>query len=357
MTEFSSSVKMRDLGEKGFLQQALPEIYADPHLIGGFGHDSAVIELPDAPFNLIQKIDRASHPVSVKKGWSGYKTWGQMAVTANCSDILASGGTPIACMLAIVIPGSESASNVSDIIQGAAGECRRNGVIYAGGDTKEGVDANVIGTAVGSIPKTGFLPRDTATPGDELYCAGRIGGFAGAYFMLERMQGRINTAEDSYVKYLSTPVAQWEAARRMNSEQLAHSGMDASDGLLDVLQTFASPGVQIEISLADLPYHDYAIQCAKQTSIPLTQLIFGGGDWNILYCVPRENVSRVEEISKDIPLFHIGKVTRGSGVFAIDEDGHRFKLEGAINEHFANRIEDAGSFMDLLKNGNYLHAE
>lgn len=358
MIEPLSTEKMKDLGEKGFLQTILPTIYTDPRLVGGFGHDSAVIELPNAPFNLIQKVDRASHPVSVKKGWSDYRTWGQMAVTANCSDILASGGTPIACMLAIIIPGTELAVNVTDIIRGAADECRRHGVVYAGGDTKEGSGGNVIGTTVGTIPKDGFLPRNTAKPGDQLYCAGLIGGFVGAYFMLEDVLNDHETAEArKYIEYLSTPVAQWAVAGKVNSERLAHTGMDASDGLLDVFQTFASAGVRIEINLEEIPYHEFALTCAQRTRIPLTQFIFGGGDWNILYCVSPESVHRAESLRKaGLPLFHVGQIVGSNGVFAVDKNGRKFSIEGSINEHFANRIEDAGSFMDLLKNGNYLHA-
>lgn len=160
-----------------------------------------------------------------------------------------------------------------------------------------------------------------------------------------------------YIEYLSTPVAQWEVAEKVNAERLAHAGMDASDGLLDVLQTFASPGVGIEINLEEIPYHQFALSCSKRMNIPLTQLIFGGGDWNILYCVSPESSLRAESLRKSgLPLFRIGQVVDGNGVFAVDADGRKFSIEGAINEHFANRIEDAGSFMDLLRHGNYLHA-
>lgn len=356
MSADSRTDKMKDLGEKGFLQQFLPQIHADRRLLGGFGHDSAVIELPDSPFNLMQKIDRASHPVSVKKGWSGYRAWGQMAVTANCSDILASGGTPAAFMLAIIVPGEELACNVADIINGAAEECHRNGVVYAGGDTKEGREANVVGTAIGTVSKNGFLPRNTANPGDELYCAGRIGGFAGSYFLLESMRDTGIHEATGYINYLSTPTAQWEVATKVNAENLAHAGMDASDGLLDVLQTFASPGVRIAINLEEIPYHEFSIRCAEKAHVPLTQLIFGGGDWNILYCVSPENADKMEELGKTLPVFHIGSVTAGEGVVAIDDSGREFSVRGAINEHFANRIEDASSFMDLLRDGDYLHA-
>jgi thiamine-monophosphate kinase len=345
------------LGEKTFLSRVLPDLFVDPRLLSGFGHDAAVIELPDAPFNLIQKIDRASYPVSLKKGWSGYDAWGKMAVTANCSDVLASGGEPLACMIAIMVPGEETAEHTRDIILGAAGECRTNGIVYAGGDLKEAQDPHVVGACIGIIPKDGFLPRNTAQPGDSLYCAGLVGGFAGAYFLLKNAAHDARTGELSrYKDYLASPVAQWGVARRMNATGLARCGMDASDGILDVLQTFASPGVRLELDLDRIPYHPFAVECARRTGIPITQLIFGGGDWNILYTIPKDAATTVcQAVGQALPLFHIGEVVEGDGVWAVAGDGERLPIVGVINEHFVNRIEDAGGFMNQIENGDFIH--
>ncbi len=343
---------LTDLGEKGFLASLLPGLSPDPRLLGGFGHDASVIEMKDAPFDLIQKIDRASHPVSLKEGWSGYRTWGQMAITANCSDILASGGRPLACMIAVMVPGTERASDVQDIVLGAADECRTRGIVYAGGDTKESRDSHVVGTAVGLINKGGLLRRDTARPGDQLFCAGSIGGFAGAYFTLKKIpEGDRARKTAEYVDYLASPVAQWRVGLEMNSRRAARCGMDASDGVLDVLQTFSSAGVQIVLDLDHIPYHDFAIECAQKTPIKLTQFIFGGGDWNILYCVPPD---RAEVLKGLEGLHHIGSVTHGSGVVATDSDGSRFAVRGVVNEHFKSRIEDALGFMDSIEKGDFI---
>jgi thiamine-monophosphate kinase len=347
---------LASLGEKGFLARVLPTLYVDPLLAGGFGHDAAVIELAGAPFNLIQKIDRASHPVALKEGWAGHRTWGRMAITANCSDILASGGRPIACMMAVIVPGTEQASDVQDIILGAADECRANGVIYAGGDTKEAREAHVVGTAIGIVEKDGFLPRNAAQPGDQVFCAGLVGGFAGAYFMLKNVSPeKRDHAAQEYIEYLSSPTAQWQVAQEMNSKKAASCGMDASDGILDVLQTFASAGVQARLDLTKIPYHRFAAECAQKTDIPLTQFIFGGGDWNILYCVPPGRAAELHELnSPSLPLYHIGEITSGSGVVAQDGDGAQFVVHGIVNEHFKSRIEDAASFMDHIRKGNFI---
>lgn len=344
--------ELASLGEKGFLGRLLPALYTDPRLVGGFGHDAAVIELQNAPFNIIQKIDRASHPVALKRGWSGYRSWGRMAVTANCSDILASGGRPLACMLAIMMPGTEHASKVRDIVLGAADECRAHDVVYAGGDTKEAHDAHVVGAAVGIIDKDAFLPRNTAKPGDRLFCAGLIGGFTGAYFMLENVPEHLRDHEATrYREYLAEPVAQWRVADEVNAMKAARCGMDASDGILDVLQTFGSPGVRLVLDLEAIPYHPFAVECARKTGIKLTQFIFGGGDWNILYCVPPD---RADELRGVRGLYAIGEVTAGSDVGARTADGAEFAVRGPVNEHFRSRIEDAGGFMDAIANGDFV---
>ncbi len=344
------------LGEKRFLADLLPSIYADSKLLGGFGNDAAVIEVANAPFNLILKTDRASFPVSLKRGWSGYRTWGQMAVTANCSDILASGGQPLACMLAIMVPGYEAASHVRDIVLGASDECRANGIIYAGGDTKEASEPQVVGSAVGSVAKDGLLARNTAKPGDRLFCAGRIGGFAGAYFLLKHVFNNEKTqVTQPYIDYISHPTAQWRVAREINARKVAHSAMDASDGLLDVLQTFAAAGVRLQLDLDRIPYHEFALECAARTRIPLTQLIFGGGDWNILYCIPAAEAHQLVNLeTHNFHLYLIGEVTDGHGVYAVDADKKEHPISGVVNEHFKNRIEDAASFMDHIEKDDFL---
>jgi thiamine-monophosphate kinase len=346
------------VGEKGFLAKLLPDLYSDPRLLSGFGHDAAVVVLDDAPFNLIQKIDRASYPVSLRRGWSGYRTWGQMAITANCSDVLASGGWPLSCMIAVMVPGNELVAHAADIVIGASAECQRNGVIFAGGDTKEARDPHVVGTAVGVIDKEGFLPRNTAEPGDVLFCAGRIGGFAGAYFLLRDAGDNAGSAHTAgWIEYLSNPVAQWSSAALINEHKLARCGMDASDGLLDVLQAFASGRVGVRLDLASLPYHPFAVECADRTGIPLTQLMFGGGDWNILYSVPRANADKLAElaVAGSVPIYRIGEVTAEPGVFAAGDAGTEYVLQGVVNEHFKERIEDASSFMDYIEKGSFLH--
>jgi thiamine-monophosphate kinase len=352
----TTSPSMAELGEKEFISQLLKILRPPPSLIGGYGHDAAAIDLPAMPVNLMMKIDRASHPLALKRNWAGYDSWGRMAVTANCSDVLASGGTPIAVMICVMSPGEQPSRDVLSIITGAVSECDNNKILYAGGDTKEAQSLEVVGTAVGTVPEGGFLPRDTAEPGDLLYCGGPLGGFAGSFFLLDRVPGFAQASESAkHRRYLAAPRAQWEVARAVNGTGLARCGMDASDGLFDVLQTFARPGLSVSIDLDRLPYHKFALQAERECRIPRTQLIFGGGDWTLLYCVPPSKRSVAESIrNRGVPLFHIGEFSAGEGAWAIDRERRVCRIEGPVNEHFKKRIEDGKSFMQSIAEGNFL---
>lgn len=350
-----SEASMNDLGEKGFLASVLPKLWVSPSLLGGFGHDAACIELPESPFDLMMKIDRASRPVALKQGWADHASWGRMAVTANCSDVLASGGRPLAVMICVMVPGSMPSQDVADVISGAAELCRENGVTYAGGDTKESAEAHVVGAAIGVVKKGGFLRRDVAQPGDQIFCAGKIGGFIAAYLALTDSPNSVSSQDGQlHRRYLAWPEPQWQAAGKVNGLQAARCGMDASDGLFDVLQQFTKHGVSATINLRDLNYHPFAVQYAKQVGIDASQLIFGGGDWNIIYCVPPERADEVANLQKEgLSLWRLGEIGDGRGVWATGEDGRTREVHGPVNEHFRSRIEDASSFMSEIRGGNF----
>jgi thiamine-monophosphate kinase len=253
-------------------------------------------------------------------------------------------------MIGIVAPPESRAVDVEAIIFGADEECRRHGVAFSGGDLKESSILEVIGSAVGVVEPDRALPRSGVLPGDVLYCAGLAGGFAAARLLLETIGDGLDEATRARcIEYLANPVAQWAIARRVNSLGLARAAMDASDGLYETFAVLAG-SVGLVVELDGLGYHPLTAVCAEATGIDRRSLIFGAGDWNIVYAVPADAAEEFESSTADLDIFRIGTAGGGEGVRAIT-DGRPVRLRPLVHEHFRRRIEQSGSFLDLVKEG------
>ena len=350
---------MSDIGEKAFVAQLLSKLKPDDRLINGFGHDSAMLDVSVGEFErLLFKVDRAAQPIATRKGWVDNSMWGRLAVTSTCSDILASGGIPSAFMLAVILPGSFEVEEAGRLIFGAAQECADHEVIFAGGDTKEGPFAEVVGTALGKASVRGLLTRNGALPGDYLVLGGRLGGYLGSYLQLLASEEERGTPNREWLHYVSHPRAQWEAGKSMSSAGIAIAGMDCSDGLFDALSTLSGEYGCL-IDEAALPIHRFAVECSQKLGYAELSLSLGVGDWNIVYVVPDGRGGALKELLKntEAPLRIIGTVgsADGKGVSVRGTDGHLRRLRPNVNEHFVSRQEDEGEFLDRFRSSPYLN--
>jgi thiamine-monophosphate kinase len=349
---------MEDLGEKEFLARLLPGLSRHRTFVNGFGDDASVIAL-DHGSTVLFKIDRAAAPVAARRGWTDYRMWGRLAVTSNCSDILAGGGAPIALMIAMILPRDWPAARTVQVIEGCAEECAVNDIAFAGGDTKEGGSPELVGAAIGLGERDKILTRRGATPGDLLVLAGALGGFLGSYLqILDSLDDDGNPGrgyDDDWLEYISHPRARWREGAAVRDRGAAKCGMDTSDGLYDALSTLtASCGADID--LASLPYHASAVACAERFGIPPLNLGLGVGDWNIVYVVDNERWAKMttELNSSDLQLTVIGEVTERPGLRWLDHSGRPFSCEPIVNQHFRSRQEDEGSIITRLRHENLL---
>jgi thiamine-monophosphate kinase len=340
-----SPEKLSDVGEKAFLRRLLKQLPVHQAFINGFGDDASAVAIPGSDDALFFKIDRAAAPMAARKGWVDYRMWGRLAVTSNCSDILAGGGTPAAVMLALILPRSWSSMAAEEIVLGCAEECERHDVAFVGGDTKEGQSAEVIGAAVGFGKRGQILGRRGARPGDLLVVAGRLGGFMGAYLRL------LQNADDdaAALSYVSHPVARWDEAAFLRGTQAPTAAMDTSDGLYEAAATLTA-GIGAEIDVRLLPYHQLALQCARTQGVTPLSLALGMGDWNILYTMSPAAWQRLrgEVIGAGLELAVIGQVVSDPGIRW--RDGEKtFRIQPVINQHFAERLEDEGELLEVLR--------
>jgi thiamine-monophosphate kinase len=344
---------MADIGEKAFIARLLGVLERHPRLVNGFGQDASVVDLGFPSSNVVMKIDRAAQPIATRKGWSDHRLWGRLAVTSNCSDILASGGEPKALMVALILPPEWPSDAADEIIAGVAEECAAHDVAFIGGDTKEGRSPEVVGSAIGVVRPDRMLSRDGGRPGDAIMIAGRLGGYVGAYVQLENEISISGDARREFLDYVTRPVARWAEATAMNASGLAVAAMDSSDGLFDVLTVFAGSSHGIELDLDAFPYHEHAVAASARYGVPILNFAFGVGDWNILYVVPSGNTNEATLRAKDAggELQKIGTIVEEPGIRARDSVGRVFEINGVVNEHFRLRMEDGDDYMARLRTG------
>lgn len=346
---------MGDVGEKGFIAALLPQLVVADHFVGGFGHDASVIDVGLGKQMLVMKIDRAATPVATLHGWDTYQLWGRLAVTSNCSDILAMGGVPKAVMVCICVPPEWKTSDVADIVLGCQAECLAHEVAFVGGDTKQSPSPELVGSAFGLIQADNVCLRTGAQPGQALVVAGTFGGYMGAYLQLRSSRLDSDELESvdqaNWLRYITQPSAKWEEASVMRALGGVAAAMDTSDGLFDALTSMGRGEIGTELFLDAIPYHPYAMQCAQLLNIPLFNFAFGVGDWNIVYAVEPHYVPQMygEAERAGANLTVIGRFTDTPSITARDQSGHQFTVAGIVNEHFRSRMEDEGSFMNNFR--------
>jgi thiamine-monophosphate kinase len=334
--------KMTDVGEKAFLANLLPTLSVDPAFVNGFGHDASVMDIGLPETNLVMKIDRAAKPIAALNGWSDYRVWGRMAVTANCSDILAVGGRPRGFMLSLSMQDDTPVDIAEAIVAGAAEECQRHGVAFLGGDTKEAIGMNVVGAAFGTIDKNRHFDRHLGEVGDLLVLAGTVGGFLGAY----RACQAGGVPQPDAVEYLARPQAAWREAMALASLDGIRSACDLSDGLGSSALNVVGPGLGAVLDFDALPFHPLARASAATRGVDLLPYAFGVGDWGILYAVAPSTGSVIADLqTKGLSLSVIGQVESRAGLRL--RRGALFAITAAENEHFSHRMEDQGDYFDL----------
>lgn len=333
-----SKPAMRDLGEKTFLSGLLPTLRTDSRFVNGFGHDASVLDVGLPGIDLVLKVDRAAKPIASINGWSDYRVWGRMAVTANCSDILAVGGEPVAFMLSVTVDADMAANSVAEIVRGASEECEARKVAFLGGDTKEGTGINIVGTALGTICKGRHFDRHRGGDGDLLVLAGSLGGFLGGYWTFTGADPRPDA-----LRYMAEPAAAWSEGRAIAELAGVHSACDLSDGLGSSVLNVVQPGHGAILHFDHLPFHPLARESAETRGVDILPYAFGVGDWGILYAVDACLRPELERLKREgLSISIVGRVVPLEGVYL--ERGGTFLMSFSENEHFRHRMEDQGDY-------------
>jgi thiamine-monophosphate kinase len=267
---------------------------------------------------------------------------GWMIVTVNISDLAAVGATPIGILISEIIPKDFSDEKIKELQRGISDACKAYDTFVLGGDTNEGENLILTGTALGIIKNEKPLTRVGTKPGDILYSSGRLG--IGNAYAISKLISKTN----STVKY--KPVAQMNFCKIIS--KYASACMDTSDGLiatLDQLMRLNNVGFGLKEDLEKV-IDESALKYVENLNIP-TWLLFAGqhGEFELIFAIPQKlNEAFLEEASlAGFEPIELGKVipdkeSKNSALWQNDSNRH------SIHQKFAN-AETKGDINHYLK--------
>ncbi len=233
--------------------------------------------------------------------------WKLLAV--NLSDLAAMGATPAGVLMGLALSPAEDDSWRTAFTAGFARAMAHFGVALWGGDTVTGVDRAVLGlTAIGHVEPGRALPRNGATPGDDIWVSGTIGD---AGLGLAIACGHA-LPDKRLLNRFRRPEPRLALGRALTG--LASACMDVSDGLLiDADRLARASSASLDIDLATVPI----------TGTNALAAATAGDDYELLFTAPQSHAGDIETAAAKArtPVTRIGRVTAGLGVRALGPGG------------------------------------
>ncbi|MCP5411120.1 MAG: thiamine-phosphate kinase [Alphaproteobacteria bacterium] len=251
-------------------------------------------------------------------------TVAQKALRVNLSDLAAKGAAPAAYLLNLTLPRDVGEDWLADFAQGLKQDQAEFAVSLLGGDTSASDGGlSIAVTAFGFVPQGRMLRRSGARIGDHVYVTGTIGNSGGGLAVLRGAGHALAAAaRDSLVaRYrVPQPPVGFGAAHLL---QIAHAGVDVSDGLIADLGHIASQsGVAIVVDGARVPLSDPVR--ALWGADALVRAVMAGDDYQIAFSGPA---------GLNGPFTAIGHVEGGTGV-RLMLDGREVPIERPGFRHF-----------------------
>lgn len=347
-----NSAKISEIGERQLISEIVGILSEDSRLVQGIGHDSAFLNINVSENEvLLMNTDRSGINIAYQLGIADGQCVGDFAVSHAISDIIASGGTPLAVSLAFLLPKDTEVDFVKDVVRGADKAAKKYGAFIACGDTKHNPKFAIVATAIGKCCKDQILTRSGAKEGDHIVVSGNLGTMIAG---LVAIKNNIEISESARTLFNQALIFQnppFELGAKISVLKLAHACTDNSDGLSTSIYSLCeSSGVGAIINKKDIPIHSEVRKIADYFKIDPFRFALASGDWQHIYAVPDENIENFMTVAKQINPYvaSIGRFTRSKDIL-IEEDGRLRKFDLVEND----RISNNPSFIKNLIESNF----
>jgi len=205
---------------------------------------------------------------------------GWMIVIVNMSDLAAVGATPVGILISEIIPKTFSEEKIKELQRGISDACKAYDTFVLGGDTNEGENLILTGTAIGIIKNEKPLTRAGCKPGDIIYSSGKLG--SGNAYAISKLVSKTNSLTEF------KPNARIKECSLIS--KYASCCMDTSDGFistLDQLMRLNDFGFEISTDLKKI-IDDDALDYSKELNIPPWLLLAGQhGEFELIFTIPQ----------------------------------------------------------------------
>jgi thiamine-monophosphate kinase len=233
------------------------------------------------------------------------------------SDVAAMGGQPRCFLLNVALPDAfaSAAKSVAsrwlhEFLSGLRRAARRFACPAAGGDTTQAGKILICLTVIGEVRGGHALTRSGAKPGDRIFVSGNLGQAELGLRLLRRGPRMARTNDSALQKHLY-PEPRLALGKWLADQKLASAMMDLSDGLSsDLPRLCAASGVGARIAAAAIPSPRLPGPAANLRLDPLDLALNGGDDYELLFTVRPNKLSRIPQFYSGVPLTQIGEIVR-----------------------------------------------
>ncbi|MGH9932726.1 MAG: thiamine-phosphate kinase [Pyrinomonadaceae bacterium] len=321
-------------------------------LVRGIGDDAAVFQ-PSPNRDVLVSTDLLVEDVDFRRETTPPDLLGHKALAVSLSDIAAMGAQPRWALLSIGVPDPVWNSGFLDsFYAGFLKLATRYSVTLIGGDVSRTPDKVVIDSIlIGETSKAGAVFRSGAEPGDQIFVTGFLGDAAAGLRLLERgarlppptQPPRLDSrqpGERHRLDYLllrqlrPEPRVGWGLL--LGEQKLATAMIDISDGLssdLNHLCTESNVGALVDSGA--IPIDPLVTELTGRRALdPLMLALHGGEDFELLFTVKPEMVTKLPTRVDGVSLTRIGEIKEASHGVRISEGSRTWNLEPGGWEHF-----------------------
>jgi len=331
------------LRKRASLESQLSKSFSSVSL--GIGDDAAVVRAASGKDTVVA-TDLLVEGIDFRRTTTPALLLGHKALAVSLSDIAAMGARPRWSLISLGVPDDVWQSEFTNrFYEGLFNLARQYDVQLIGGDTSRTpehviVDSIVIGECTGDSA----LTRSGAKPGDQVFVTGSLGGSAAGLRLIERgahlADQNLGSSETQALDQLllrhlrPEPRVGWGIV--LGQERLATAMIDISDGLSsDLNHICRESGVGALVHSAKLPIDSQVVElCGRRALDPLQLSLHGGEDFELLFTVSPDAISKLPRRVDGIGITHIGEIREvGEGV-KISEGSRIWDLEPEGWKHF-----------------------